>query len=65
MSQCPHHRIETWRLCQIIYEGLDPNSKTILESMCQDQFINKESIKAWQLTISGGSHSKEPTMGDY
>ena len=35
LTQCPHHGIETWRLCQIIYEGLDSNFQTMLESMCQ------------------------------
>ena len=35
LTQCPHHGIEIWRLCQIIYEGLDSNSRTMLESMCQ------------------------------
>ena len=46
LTQCPHHGIETWRLCQIIYEGLDSNSRTMLESMCQGQFMNKEPIEA-------------------
>ena len=45
LIQCLHHRIETWRLCQIIYEGLDLNSKTILEFVCQDQFMYKEHTK--------------------
>ena len=48
LTQCPHHGIETWRLCQIIYEGLDSNSRTMLESMCQGQFMDKETTEAWQ-----------------
>ena len=47
-SQYPHHGIETQRLCQIIYRRLDPNSRTMLESICHDQFMNKEPIEVWQ-----------------
>ena len=33
LAQCPYHAIENWRLCQIIYEGVDYQYKTLLESM--------------------------------
>ena len=36
------------RDCQTFYEGLDPNSRTMLESMCPGQFIHKEANKARQ-----------------
>ena len=39
LTQCPHHAIEKWCLCQIIYEGVDYNSKTLLESMSHGDFM--------------------------
>ena len=38
LLQCPHHGIEKWRQCQILYDGLDYSTKTLLESMCQGGF---------------------------
>ena len=34
LALCPHHGIEKWRQCQIIYDGLDYQTKTLLETMC-------------------------------
>ena len=48
LSQCPHHGIEKWRLCQIAYEGLDYPTKTMLESMCQGNFLKNDEEKAWE-----------------
>jgi len=28
LVQCPHHGIDKWRLCQILYDGLDYQYKT-------------------------------------
>ena len=32
-AQCPHRGLEHWQLCQIIYEGLDEATKTMVKSM--------------------------------
>lgn len=45
LIQCPHHGLEKWRLCQIIYEGLDYSAKTSLESMCHGDFMRKTLMK--------------------
>ena len=34
LAQCPHHGVEKWRQCQILYDGLDSPTKTLLETMC-------------------------------
>lgn len=44
---CPHHGIDKWKLCQIIYDGLDFQQKALLESMCQGKFLDKEPTAAW------------------
>jgi len=41
LSQCPYHGLDQARLCQIIYEGLDQQYRTIVESMCQGGFFPK------------------------
>ena len=33
LAQCPHHGVEKWRQCQILYDGLDYQTKTLLETM--------------------------------
>ena len=38
LAQCPHHGIEKWRQCQILYDGLNYQTKTLLETMCQGDF---------------------------
>ena len=35
LAQYPHHGLDQAHLCQIIYEGLDQPTRTMLESMCQ------------------------------
>ena len=45
LGQCPHHAIEKWCLCQIIYEGVNYNSKTLLESMSHGDFMRKTEDK--------------------
>ena len=39
LAQCLHHAIEKCRLCQIIYEGVDCQSQTLLESMSHGNFM--------------------------
>ena len=48
LAQCPHHGLEKWRLCQIIYEGMDYSTRTMVESMCQGEFMSKRDNDAWQ-----------------
>jgi len=42
LVQCPHHGIEKWRQCQILYDSLDYSTKSLLESMCQGGFLQKD-----------------------
>ena len=39
LAQCPHHSIKKWWHCQILYDGLDFLIKTLLEPMCQGEFL--------------------------
>src|SRR6516165_2888819 len=47
LAQCPRHGLEKWCLCQILYECLDFNTRTMLESMCQGGFMDKSEDDAW------------------
>jgi len=47
LAQCPHHGLERWGLCQIIYEGLDQAPRTTMESMCHGGFLNKSETEAF------------------
>ena len=38
LVQCPHHGVEKWWLCQILYDDLDYQNKTLLETMCGEKF---------------------------
>ena len=42
LAQCPHHIIEKWQQYQILYDGLDYQTKTLLETMCQWGFLQKD-----------------------
>ena len=46
LAQCPHHGLVHWCLCQIIYEGLDQSTRTMVDFMCQGGFLNKSEIEA-------------------
>ena len=48
ISKCPHHAIEKWRLCQIIYEGVKYNSKPLFESMSHGDFKSMNEDVAWK-----------------
>ena len=47
LLQCPHHGFEMWRLTQIVYEGLNCSTKTMVETMCGGEFCNKNVREAW------------------
>ena len=49
LALCPHHGIEKWRQCQILYDGLDYQTKTLLETMCQGEFLKKDENQGWDL----------------
>lgn len=38
LARSPNHGFEMWRLCQIVYEGLDNGTRFVLESMCLGSF---------------------------
>ena len=42
LAQCSHHGIEKWQQCQILYGRLDYQTKTLLETMCQEEFLKKD-----------------------
>ena len=39
--------MEKWRQCQILYDGLDYQTKTLLETMCQGGFLQKDENQGW------------------
>ena len=48
LAQCHHHGLDQARLYQIIYEGLDQQTRTMVESMCQGGFLSKNPTAAWE-----------------
>jgi len=42
LAQCPCHGIEKWRQCRILDERLDSLIKTLLETMCQGELLQKD-----------------------
>lgn len=48
LISCPHHNVEKWDLCQIVYNGLNNESRILLESMCQGDFLAQDHNAAWQ-----------------
>ena len=62
----PHHGIEKWQLCQALYDGLEYQMKTLLESMCKGGFLKENEDEEWLLyedladkTIPMGTNSKK------
>jgi len=49
LAQCPHHGIKKWRQFKILYDGLDYPTKTLLETMCQGEFLRKDEDQVWNL----------------
>ena len=48
LAQCPHHGLDQACLCQIVSEGLDQQTRTMIESMCQGGFLSKSVAAAWE-----------------
>lgn len=48
LTQYPYYAIEKWQLCQIVYDGLTCTSKIFHESVRQEEFMNKNTKKAWE-----------------
>jgi len=48
LAQCPHHGLDQASLCQIVYEGLDQQTRTMVESMWQGGFLPKSARAAWE-----------------
>ena len=48
LARCPCHGLDQARLCQIIYEWLDQQTRTMVESKCQDGFFPKSVTAAWE-----------------
>ncbi|GAV60819.1 gag-asp_proteas domain-containing protein [Cephalotus follicularis] len=58
--ECPHHGLNTWHLCQIIYEGIDHQTKQLVESMCPDGFTSYTDEKdAWNFLLDLGERTRE------
>ena len=48
LAQYPHHGLDQARLCQIVNEGLDKQTRIMVESMCQGDFFSKSPTAAWE-----------------
>jgi len=46
LAQCPDHSLDQACLYQIVYEGLDQQTKTMVDSMCQGDFLSKSATTA-------------------
>ena len=42
LAQCPHHGIEKWHQYQILFDGLDYQTKMLLKTMYQGDFLKKD-----------------------
>jgi len=49
LTQCPHYGIEKWQQCQILYNGLDYQTETLLETMSQGGYLQKDENQGWDL----------------
>ena len=49
LTHCHHHSIEKWQQCQVLYDGLDYQNKTLLKTMCQGTFLQEDEEKEWEL----------------
>ena len=58
LAQCPHHGIEKWRQCQILYDGLDYQTKTLLETMCLLELVLTKTLVKQIIWSSNTSHLK-------
>ena len=46
LLSCTHHRFEKWPTISFFYEGLNPKSKKLVETMCQGEFFSKNADEA-------------------
>ena len=46
LNSCPHHGFEKWRTISFFYEGLTPETKQFVETMCNGEFLDKEPDEA-------------------
>ncbi|XVF47618.1 hypothetical protein PTKIN_Ptkin03bG0124400 [Pterospermum kingtungense] len=46
LNSCPHHGFEKWRTISFFYEGLTPETKQFVETMCNGEFLDKEPEEA-------------------
>jgi len=49
LAQCLHHGVEKWRQCQVLYDDLNYPMKTLLEMMCQGEFLKKDEDQGWDI----------------
>ncbi|GAV75544.1 LOW QUALITY PROTEIN: gag-asp_proteas domain-containing protein, partial [Cephalotus follicularis] len=60
LLECPHHGLNTWHLCQINYEGIDYQTKQLVESMCPDWFTSyTNENEAWNFLLDLGEQTGE------
>nr|KJB66382.1 hypothetical protein B456_010G138200 [Gossypium raimondii] len=43
----PHHSFENWQTLSFFYEGLTPETKQFVETMCNEEFLDKEPKEAF------------------
>ena len=41
LNICSHHEFETWRLVSYFYEALTPQSRQVMEMICNGEFRDK------------------------
>ena len=46
ISACPHHGFDTWMLVNHFYDGMSPDMKQLLETMCGGDFLSKNPNEA-------------------
>ena len=47
LNSCPHHGFEKWRTIDFFYEGLTPETKQFIETMCNGEFLDKDPEEAF------------------
>ncbi|XP_022856962.1 uncharacterized protein LOC111378029 [Olea europaea var. sylvestris] len=46
LNTCPHHGFEKWHTISFFYEGLTPETKQFVETMCNGEFLDKDPDEA-------------------
>ena len=46
INACPHHGFDTWLLGSYFYNGMSSSMKQLLETMCEGDFMSKNSEEA-------------------